>query len=282
MLGGGVMLLFHRFFLLFLALAALRAEDAVAIIRKSVELDQANWAGARDYTWSGKHVVKHLNANGSVANEKTETWETVILYGEPHRRFTSRNSKPLTPDQQRKEQEKLDKDVAKLRDETPAHRDKRLADEEKQRRKDREFLREIPDLYILKIEREDLIDGHPAWVISATPRPGYVPKRADAKPLLKIRGTIWIDKTEYQWVRVEAETIDTISFGLFIARLSAGATLLFEQTRVNDEIWLPKHEVTRGEGRFMGKKIGEEEDYTWTNFHKFHVDSGIVTDGSPN
>lgn len=276
------MLLFHRFFLLFFALSILHAEDAAAIVRKSVELDQANWAQAKDYTWSGRHVVKHLNADGGVASEKTETWETVILYGEPHRKFTSRNSKPLTPGEQGKEQEKLDKEVEKLRDETPAHREKRLAGREKQRRKDREFLREIPDLYILKLEREDLIDGHPAWVISATPRPGYVPKRADAKPLLKIRGRIWIDKSEYQWVRVEAETTDTISFGLFIARLSAGATLLFEQTRINDEIWLPKHEVTRGEGRFMGKKIAQEDDFTWSNFHKFRVDSGIVSYAPPD
>ena len=49
----------------------------------------------------------------------------------------------------RKQQEKLDKEVARLRDETPQQKQRRLANEEKERQKDREFLLEIPDLYNL-------------------------------------------------------------------------------------------------------------------------------------
>src|SRR5262249_32869666 len=116
----------------------------------------------------------------------------------------------------------------------------------------------------------------PVWVISATPKRSYQPKHADAKNLLKIKGTLWIDKAEYQWVRFEAETIDTISFGLFIARISPGAKLVFSQTRINDEIWLPKRALVTGAGRRVGKKIAIEEETNWSNFHKFHVDSNII------
>ena len=58
-------------------------------------------------------------------------------------------------------------------------------------------------------------------MISATPKPGAQPKHGDAKPLLKVQAKVWIDKAEYQWVRLEAETTATISFGLFIARLES-------------------------------------------------------------
>ena len=78
-----------------------------------------------------------------------------MLYGEPHRRMLERNGKPLTDGEKRKEQAKLDKAVAKLEGETEAQRARRLAEVEKQREKDREFLREVTDLYDLRFEGDD-------------------------------------------------------------------------------------------------------------------------------
>src|SRR5207249_3213111 len=79
-----------------------------------------------------------------------------------------------------------------------------------------------------------------AYVIDATPRSGYHPKMKEGKILSKLRFRAWIDKNEYQWVKVDGECIDTVSFGWFLARLHKGSRFLFEQTRVNDEVWLPK------------------------------------------
>jgi len=253
------------------------AQDAREIIRKSVELDQANWLRMKDYTWIANETERSLNSKGQVKSTESSKWETVILYGEPHRRLLERDGKPLATDETRKEQQKLDKAVAKLDGETDAQRQRRLEQLEKQREKDRDFLREVTDLYDLRIEGQDQIDGLDVWVISATPKPGYQPKRRDARPLLKIKGKIWIDKAEYQWVRIEAETTGTISYGLFLARLNPGAKLLFEQTRVNDEIWLPKFERVSGSGRLgLVKKISQEQDLTWSNYRKFQVESKIV------
>jgi hypothetical protein len=251
-------------------------KDAREIVRKSVELDQANWLRMRDYTWVARNTERHLDSKGNTKSTETEAWETLVLYGELHRRIIERNGKPLPPDEQRKQQEKVDKAVAKLERETPDQRQHRLADLEKERGKDREFLREIPEIYDFRLEGDAKVDGYDAWEISATPKLNYRPKSGDAKPLLKIRGKIWIDKSEYQWVRLEAETTGVISFGLFLARLNPGAKLVFEQTRVNDEVWLPKREFTRGTGRLgLLVKIAMEQELTWGNYRKFQVDSKI-------
>lgn len=252
------------------------AQDAREIVGKSVELDQTNWRRAKDYTWTVNLVERRRDGDGNVKSEKKDVWETIILYNEPHRRYTERDGQVLTAEEMRKQQEKLDKELTKLRDETPQQKQRRLANEEKQRQKDREFLLEIPDAYHLKIERSDRIQGRDVWVISAAPDKSYHPKHGDAKNLLKIKGTLWIDKAEYQWVRVEAETIDTLTWGLFIGRINPGARLLFEQTRVNDEIWLPRHQIVKGTGRVLGKRISGEEEVTWSNFRKFRVESNIV------
>jgi hypothetical protein len=256
---------------------ALWAEDAGAIIRKSIELDQANWARMKDYTWIARQAERSLDSRGGVKSEKIETWETVVLYGEPHHRMVERDGKPLSADDQRSEQQKLDKAVAKFERESPEQRQRREAEYEKRREKDREFLRDVPDLFDFKLLGAEKIDGHDVWVISADPRPGAQPKHGDAKPLLKVKGKVWIDKAEYQWVRLEAETTATISFGLFLARLAPGAKLEFEQTRVNDEVWLPKHELVRGAARLgLVKKFSLEQEVTWNNYRKFQVDSKVV------
>ena len=258
-------------------IGGLCAQDAREIVRRSVELDQVNWLRMKDYTWIARETERSLDSAGRVKSEKTEAWETVILYGEPHRRMLERDGKPLSPADKQKEQEKFDKAVAKLEHETPAQKERRVAEYEKQREKDREFLREVPELYDFRLEGDGKIGGYDVWVISATPRPGYQPTHRDAKPLQKIRAKLWIDKREYQWARLEAETTATISFGLFIVRLEPGAKLVFEQARVNDEVWLPKREFVSGTGRLgLVKKLSGEDEVTWNNYRKFQVDSKVI------
>jgi hypothetical protein len=257
--------------------AALSAQDAREIVRKSVELDQLNWRRMKDYTWVARLTERHLDDSGKVKSEDKEAWETVILYGEPCRRTLERNGKPLSANEQRKQREKLDRRVSRLENESADERKRRQEKEEKERIKNREFLREIPDLYEFHLAGEAKIDGRDTWIIDATPKAGYQPRQSDAKPLLKIKGRMWIDKSEYQWVRLEAETTGTISYGLFLARLNPGAKLVFEQGRVNDEIWLPKREFSRGSGRLgLIKKIQMEEELTWNNYHKFEAESKMV------
>lgn len=255
----------------------LLAQSARDIVAKSVELDQSNWEHMKDYTWIARVTDRLLDSAGQVKSIKTEQWESLVIDGEIYHRVLERNGRALTADDQHKEQAKLDKAVAKREHESASERVRRQADFEKQRAKDREFLREVPDLFDFELLGSDKIDGHDVWVISAAPKPGAKPRSGDAKPLLKIQAKVWIDKAEYQWVKLEAQTTATISFGLFIARLAPGATLEFEQERVNDDCWLPKRQVVRGAARLgLVKKLAGEEETTWNNYRKFQVDSKVV------
>ena len=257
--------------------SGLSAEDAREIVRKSVALDQENWLRMKDYTWVARSAERHFDSGGNVKSEERSVWETVMLDGEPYRRMLERNGHALSPAEQKKQQDMLDKRVARLARETPEEKRRRLADYENRRRKEREFLRQIPDAYDFRIEGQARVDGRDAWVIGGSPRAGYRPQDLDAKALPKIRGKMWVDKSSYQWVRLEAETTDTIAFGLFLARLNAGATLVFEQTLAGGELWLPKRIYMKGAGRVaLLKKIALDREITWSDYRKFQVDSKIV------
>src|SRR5580704_8231007 len=111
-----------------ISVSSVFAEDAREIVRKSVELDQANWLRMKDYTWLAHETERNLDSKGAVKSEKRETWETLVLYGQPHRRILERDGKPLPPDEQRKEQAKLDKLAAKLENETAEQRQRRVTE----------------------------------------------------------------------------------------------------------------------------------------------------------
>jgi hypothetical protein len=253
------------------------AQDAREIVRRSIALDQVNWLRMADYTWVGRSRERHFDSHDKVTSDHQEAWETIILDGRPYRRMLESDGKPLPADEQRKQQQKLDKDTAKLERETPAEKQRRAAEYEKTRRRERGFLLEVPDAFDLRIEGSDKIDGHDVWVISGAPKPGYRPKSHDGAALLKIHGKMWIEKAGYQWVKLEAQTTGTISFGLFLARLNPGAKLVIEQTRVNDEVWLPKREYMIGSGRIaLLKRVAQDDEITWTDYKKFQVESRII------
>jgi hypothetical protein len=259
--------------------AQVRAEDnAREIVQRSVSKDLINWSLAKDYTYLIRDQDKELDKSGKVKKTESTVEEVSHLYGEPYTRLIEKDGKALPDKDSRKEEDKLAKFMAKREHETDQQREKRLAEREKRRAKEREFLKEVVDAYDLKLIGEDKIDGHDAYVIAAEPRPGYHGKADDAKYFSKIRGKIWIDKAEYQWVKVEAETIDTISFGLVLFRLYKGAHLQFEQARVNEEIWLPKHVHIEAAGRVGLVLRGSiEADSRFENYRKFQTDSHMVS-----
>ena len=253
------------------------AQDPSDLVRRAIAQDQLSLARRKDYTWQASSVERHFDSRGKVSSTKQEAWESLILDGMAYRKTTERDGKPLNAEEQREEQKRLDRITRKLSTETPAERQHRLDEAGKESKREWAFLSEIPGLFNLRLEGEGTIDGRPVWIIAGEPRPGAKPKGRDAKVLLKVRGRMWIDKATGQWAKVEAETTDTIAWGVFLARLHPGAKLVFEQTQVDAETWLPKRLFMSGDGRVgLVKRVAEDEEIDWRNYKKFTVDSKIV------
>jgi len=253
------------------------AQDPKEIFRRSVEKDQVNRALQRQYTYVEKNVQKEFDKDGKIKSTESSVRDISILYDHQFSRLIEKNGKPLSEKDEQKERARLEKFTAKWENETPAERAKRREQREKNREKNDAFLRELTEAYDFRLRGEEKIDGKDAWVIQAEPHPGYHAKLAAAKYFAKVHGKVWIDKAEYQWVKAEAETIDTISFGLVLFRLYKGSRLEFEQTRINNEIWLPKSQHVAAAGR-MGVFLKASVDMTTTyeNYRKFQTDSKVV------
>jgi hypothetical protein len=225
-----------------------------------------------------KSVESVLDSSGKVKSTSSKTRDILYIRGERYTRLLERDGKALSAEEQKKEEEKLRKRTAERQAESEAEYNKRIAARETNRQKQREFLNEIPEAFDFKLVGEDQIDGRAVWIIEANPRPGYKPRASKAQIFQKFRGKLWIDKLDYEWVKAECESIDTVSFGFFLARLGKGARLTFEQVRLNDEVWLPKRMHIRYDARLalLKHQVGELEQ-TMYNFKKFQTDSRILS-----
>jgi hypothetical protein len=264
-------------FLLLTAPAAVYPQDAREILRQSIAKEETNRELRRQYTYVERTVQKELDKNGKPKSTHSTVRDISILYGHQFSRLIEKDGKPLSESDKRKEQDRLEKFTAKWAHETPVERAKREADRQRNRAKSKAFLKEIPEAYDLRVLADEKVDGHDAWVIQAEPHPGYRPKTDMGKYLSKIHGKLWIDKAEHQWVKIDAETVDTISFGLVLFRLYKGSRLEFEQARVNDEIWLPRRQRIAAAGR-MGifLKASVDAETRFENYRKFQTDSKVV------
>jgi hypothetical protein len=262
-----------RFSIFVLIASTALAQDANEIVRRATDRDFTNYENRKNYTYQERTEFRQYNGKGKLAKTEIETRDVLILEGQPYEKLIARDDKPLSEKEVKKEQKKLDNEVEKRKHQSASEKAKL----DKERIEEQKYIREFNEAFDFKVIGEEPVSGKPSWVISVTPKQGYRPRESDAKMFTKLRGKVWITKGEYHWVKAEGEAIDTLSFGFFLFRVAPGATVSFEQTSVNGEVWLPSHISVRAEARIaILKKMRAEIDISYREYKKFQADSKIV------
>jgi hypothetical protein len=258
------------------------SEDQIReLIRQAAEKDIENDKRQRDYTYVQREDEHKLDGKGNVKSQESKTYEVMELYGEPALRLVAKDDKPLAEKDAAKEEEKIQKILDKRKNENEDERRKRLAKEEKQREDDRKFVREVADAYNFKFVGNQQREGRDTYVIDAEPRPGYEPHLKDARFLPKFRFRVWLDRAENEWVKLDIQCVDTVSVGLFLARVHKGSNIQIEQTRVNDEVWLPQHILIKLDARIaLLKGVNISEEVGYHDYKKFRTETKIVPAGA--
>jgi hypothetical protein len=266
---------------------SLRAgDDPKEILRRALNVNSHSHELALAYTYVERDEQRTLDKAGAVAQRKSTTWDVIPLREESHyRRLIQRDDKPLSPKEEqqqaaaRQKQEAERQRIKASRDaQTPEQRKKRLDAKEHARQREQREIDDVVDGLDLRLAGEERIDGVPVWVIEGAPQPGYKFQSNDlARVLGKMKGRVWIAKGDCQPVRIDAETIDSISFGVVLGRLNKGMRVHLEYTYINGEVWLPKHMAFSASGRVLFKGLRMEGDSAYSDYKKFSVDSRIVS-----
>lgn len=256
---------------------SLTAEQMRDLIQKVAANDMENDRRQRDYTYIERDIDNSLDGKGRRKSTETKTYEVLNIYGEQVQRLIEKDDKPISEKLAAKEEEKIQKIINKRRNESEKERQKREEREAKDREEGRQFEREIADAYNFTLLGTEAVGGREAWVISAEPRPGFVPHMKYANYLSKFHGRIWIDKLDVQMSKMDIEALDTVSWGLFLARFHKGSHFMIEQTRINDEVWLPRQVAFKIDVRVaLLKNFNMDAEQTFRDYKKFRTDSKIV------
>jgi hypothetical protein len=262
--------------------ALLAAQDAREIVRRSVELDRKNIQLAVNYAYRERQEQRELDGQGKVTNVKVRAWDITLPDGTPYRRLVARDDRPLAASEEKEEEERLRQSIEAGRKETPEQRQRRVQEWEARQNKRREAIQEVPDAFDFQLAGEESLNGGHAYVIDATPKPGYKPKLSSASILPHLKARFWIDKTDYHWIKLSAETLSTISFAGFLVRIAPGTEATMEQVRINGEVWLPKSMEVKVAARVaLVKTVRLELSTTYSDYKKFQADSRIVDVSEP-
>jgi hypothetical protein len=257
---------------------ALSQKQMQQLFRVVADKDRENDKRQRDYTYIERQVQKRVNGKGEVTSTQVETSEVLQIYGEQVERLIEKDDKPLSTKDAAKEEAKIQKIIDKRKNESESDRKKREENEIKDREDSRKFETEVADAYNFKLVGTESLGGREAWVIDAEPRPGFVPQMKESKLLSKFRGRVWIDKADLQLAKLDVECLDTVSFGWFLARFHKGTRITVEQTRINNEVWLPLHVAAKIDVRVaLLKNFDLDLEQAYRDYKKFRSSSKIVS-----
>ncbi len=261
---------------------SLNQDQIQQLIRTVADKDIENDKKLANYTYTQRNVDQRLDGNGQVKSTESKTFEVLEISGEQVQRLTAKDDKPLDGKDAAKEEEKIQKVIDKHKNESDVDRRKEEEKKAKEIEQNRQFEKEVADAYDFTLVGMEPIGGRDNYVVKAVPRPGFHPHLKDANMLPKFRFQAWIDQDELQWTKLDIEAIDTVSFGLFLARIHKGTRIVVEQTRVNDEVWLPRHVSGKLDARIaLLKELALNFDVTYGDYKKFRTDTKILPATQP-
>jgi len=236
--------------------------DPRELVRQSIRNGERSWRESFSYACTQRDVTRQIGDTGHVKQKTDDVYEVIPLgYNTSFSLLISHNNEPIPAAQMARQQREL----AKVREESPAEKERRF----QKLRDERSYMLEVPDAFDFQIVGEQNLDTGPAWMLDAEPRPGYQARTRYGKMFHAMKGRLWIDRKDVQWVKADAVAMEDVSFGLVIARLSKGSHIVLEQEKLPDGAWVPKEIQAKANARlFLFFNHNFEEQITFSDYHK--------------
>jgi hypothetical protein len=238
--------------------------------QKAIDKMKENYAGTRE-----EEETEYDNA-GQVKKKEAKEYTFFYMYGDEISTLVKKDGKALSDDEQKKENEKAQKEIAEVQ-KTHDKKDAKEAKAEEQRKKNDDdpgievFLRACQFVN----PRRERFRGQDVLVFDFEPNPEFKPRKIAEEVVHKLAGVIWIDEKALDVVRLEAYFVGDFKIaGGVLANLQKGTSFIFEQAFINNEVWLPTYlEAHVGVRVLLVKGVKVNEVVRYSDYKKFNVDT---------
>jgi hypothetical protein len=197
-----------------------------------------------------------LDKGGRTREESVKVFESYPGFPGEDRweRLIAEDGRPVPPEelakQDRERQQKANEIVQRL----ARNSSKELARQERERQKARrerdEAVSDLFNVFEIRMIGRERVEEHDTIAFVLTPRRDAKPQTDAGDQMRHFSVRAWVSETDHQLVKLEAEAIDDLKFGLgVLARLHKGARLSFLRRKVNGEVWLPAAVSYQGSAR---------------------------------
>ena len=166
-----------------------------------------------------------------------------------------RNGQPLTPEECRKDDERIQSELRKKRQKKQEDAGKAI-----------QLLKLLPAAFLFEYESEE----GTLLRLRFKPNPDFHPPSREAQVLHNLEGIMWIDREQKRLARIDAHLMDEVKFGGgLLGRLERGGKFSLRRAEVAPGYWKTTYRGMALKGKvILFKAISvQEEDYL-TNFRK--------------
>jgi hypothetical protein len=238
--------------------------DAATMLRE-VEAHQKQLDKVREnYTFRAIQTTRQFDSSGNTKKIATEEHEIFFVNGHQVQKLVRKDGKDLTPDQARKEQDRVNKEVLKISQPGYTNPDK-----------DEITVTRLLQIVTFSRPRRVSLNGRNTIVFDFAGDQHAKTHGRDEDALKKVSGTVSIDEADHEVSRMSA-TLDEnyhVGFGL-LASIAKGSNVVFDQALIRNEAWLPTAIALHLQARaLLVAGFRADIDIRFDQYRKFQTDA---------
>jgi hypothetical protein len=249
----------------------------IPALMHSVEVNQrASEAIEKDYMYRSVQTHEETDGHGGVKKAETMEYDVFWVNSVPVHRLTKKNGKELSAGEQKKENEQIDKEVAKAKE-------RRAKADEKGTETDPRGYEVVTVSRLLELgsftnPRRVQLNGRDTIAVDFAGDPKAKTRNRFEDVIRDMAGTAWVDEEDRMLVKAQGHFVNNFKVGGgMVVNIQKGTSFSMEQRKVNNEVWLPAMVEGNGAARallffhFNGNLRAVESDY-----RKFKATSTIL------
>lgn len=250
--------------------------DIPKLMHEVQEHERTSEAVEKDYLYHAIDTMQEVDVHGRVKKTESRGYDVFWVEGVPVHKLTSKDGRDLSPEEQKKEGERIDKEVAKAK-ERLAKADAKGKPADPQGN-DEVTVSRLLELGSFSNARRVMLNGRSTIAVDYAGDPRAKTRNRLEGVIHDMAGTVWVDEEDRAIAKLEGHFFETFKIGAgLVANIQKGTSFSLEQRKVNDEVWLPVEANGHGTARMLllFKFNGNFREVD-SGYRKFKVTSTIL------
>ena len=236
----------------------------------------------KNYLYREVATAQQSDGHGGLKKTETKEYDVFWLNGVQVHKLVKKDGKELSAEEQKKESDRIDKEVAKAKE-------RRTKAEAKGQETDSNGHEEITVSRFLELgsftnPRRLRLADRDTIAVDYAGDPKAKTRNRSEDVVRDLAGTVWVDEQDHVISRLEGHLLNTFKIGGgLLVNIQKDTNFAMDQKKINDEVWLPAKIDARGAARAMlFFKFNGSIRVVSSDYRKFKATSTILPVSTEN